>query len=56
MGTIVPLTQSITLRVASGKVKMPRLVDLLTDTARSTATGLKLVYDWTRPGSKTTPS
>ena len=45
VGTIVPLTQSITLRVASGKVKMPRLVDLLTDTARSTATGLKLVYD-----------
>ena len=45
VGTIVPLTQSITLRIASGKVKVPRLVDLLTDTARTTVTGLKLVYD-----------
>jgi serine/threonine protein kinase/beta-lactam-binding protein with PASTA domain len=45
VGTIAPLSQSITLRIASGKVKVPRLVDLLTDTARTTVTGLKLVYD-----------
>ncbi len=43
-GTVVPLTQQITLKVASGKVAVPSLVDQNQVTAQATLAGLKLLY------------
>jgi serine/threonine-protein kinase len=44
VGTVVPVTQQITLKIASGKVAVPSLVDQNQVTAQATLTGLKLVY------------
>lgn len=44
IGSVVPLTNQITLRVASGKVAVPQLVDLNQVVAQSTLAGLKLKY------------
>ncbi|MFZ1288330.1 MAG: Stk1 family PASTA domain-containing Ser/Thr kinase [Candidatus Phosphoribacter sp.] len=44
-GTVIPLTNQITIKIASGKVAVPGLVDQLTVSAQATVTGLKLVYE-----------
>ena len=43
-GTVIPLTQQITVKIASGKVAVPALVDQNQVTAQATLSGLKLVF------------
>jgi serine/threonine-protein kinase len=43
-GTVIPLTQQITVRIASGKVAVPALVNQNQVTAQATLSGLKLVF------------
>jgi serine/threonine protein kinase len=44
-GTVAPLTQTITVKVATGKVKVPQLVGKYTATAQALVEGVKLVYE-----------
>ncbi|MBK6441265.1 MAG: Stk1 family PASTA domain-containing Ser/Thr kinase [Actinomycetales bacterium] len=44
IGSVIPFTNQITLKVASGKVAVPALVDLNQITAQAALSGLKLKY------------
>lgn len=44
IGSVIPFTNQITLKVASGKVAVPQLVDLNQITAQAALSGLKLKY------------
>ena len=44
-GNVAPKNTAVTLKIASGKVVVPTLVGGLSDTAKATLTGLKLVTD-----------
>ncbi len=46
-GTVVPFTQPISIKVATGKVKVPNLVGKNTVTAQALVEGLKLLYNVT---------